>query len=249
MDSLKLLARLPDQVDFNYGPFDLLAKFFLKADKMARDRGIRLSIRDDMDGLVALNEAESAKGNWHRLFPAFDPRVNGSPPGRSFWMSGFNDAGEIVAAQAARVYDWNDSDLAAEGRALRLMYGEPELHKAPNEEWEFGGSASSVRGIVCFSGSGWVRPDYRGRNMASIMPRISRAHALTKWGTDFTMSIVPMPVVRAGVASTYGYKNIETGVVEHRNSRYKSYEFALVWMDVDYLVDDLDAFVNGRIEA
>lgn len=243
---IKLLARLPDQVEFNHGPFDLLAKFFLKADKMARDRGIRLSIRHDMENLAELNDVETRKGNWHPLVSQFDPRLNDLTPDDVFWMSGFNEAGEIVAAQAARVYDWTRSDLSQECGSLRMFYRDPDAQRLPGERWACGGSAASIKGMVCYSGSGWVRPDYRGRNMAAILPRISRAHALTRWGTDYTVSFVSRTLVDKGVAAAYGYKNVEF-VVDKANTHYDDLDLSLVWMDRDRLVEDVGRFVSGEI--
>jgi hypothetical protein len=41
-----------------------------------------------------------------------------------------------------------------------------------------------IRGRVVFSGAAWYRPDYRGRGLSAILPRVGKAYALARWSPD-----------------------------------------------------------------
>ena len=55
--------RLPDAVTVRGGPVQEIASFLLLVDGIARERGIQLRVRTDIDELVALNQREVALGN------------------------------------------------------------------------------------------------------------------------------------------------------------------------------------------
>src|SRR3546814_4309640 len=96
--------------------------------------------------------------------------------------------------------------------SLRLFYPRPESQKRDGESCSVRStSAATIKGRVVFSGSTWIHPDYRGRDLPQILPRISRALALSRWNTDFTISLVTMALVEKGIAAAYGSKNVERG--------------------------------------
>ena len=49
--------RLPDALTIQHGPAQLLAKFVIEGDKVAREMGLRLRLRHDFDELIRLNRA------------------------------------------------------------------------------------------------------------------------------------------------------------------------------------------------
>src|SRR5256885_15438757 len=63
--------RLLDQITLLHGPHDLLGRFFLIADTAARDRGVKLRLRADFDGLVELHRRH--RESWTAKSPIFDP--------------------------------------------------------------------------------------------------------------------------------------------------------------------------------
>jgi GNAT superfamily N-acetyltransferase len=107
--------------------------------------------------------------------------------------------------------------------------------------------ARTIQGRVVFSGSTWVRPDYRGQGLASILPRISRAYAFTRWYSDITMSMVRRKLVEGGVVRAYGYSRVEYSV-HWLGSAKGDLELAVVWMDRDELLTDMERFM-ARMEA
>src|SRR5215467_5295151 len=59
--------RLPDALTIKHGPRDLLARFVLEGDKLARSMGIRLRLRHDFENFQKLNDFEVVRGNWYPL--------------------------------------------------------------------------------------------------------------------------------------------------------------------------------------
>ena len=108
-------------------------------------------------------------------------------------------------------------------------------------------TAFNIRGRVAFSGAGWYRPDFRGKFLSLVMPRISRAYAFTRWSTDYTTSMFQDTVLAGGMTERCGYKNVDWHV-QVRGSPMGDIKFAFVWMESDELIDDLRRF-NALIQA
>ncbi len=193
--------RLPDALTIEYGPARLLAKFVIEGDKAARDMGLRLRLRHDFDELVQLNQQEIARGNWFRLVNMFNPEFSDVSPKNAFWVSGETPNGEIAVTWAGRVYYWPETNLAEQ--ACEMFFGRDEGQPcrvtAPD--------AQSITGVVLSAGSVWVRPEFRGRQLSRLFPRIGRAYACSRWPIDWTISYVAPILVDKGVASGYGQKH------------------------------------------
>lgn len=244
----QMLARLPNQITVNHGPREQLARFFLLADKAARDRGVSLSLSTDFELLEEINK--SNRPSWHRLVPCFEHHVGGINAKNGFWLIGRDAQGEIVSTQAARFFDLGSETLADHLTSLRLFYPDPDRQKRDGEECHVTApSARSITGRVVFSGAGWVHPDYRRRHMMLILPRISRALALTLWDTQTTFSIVANHLVEKGVASAYGYRRIEPGILWFKAPVGDRCEASLVWMPRQELLADMQAFPAQLTEA
>jgi hypothetical protein len=67
--------------------------------------------------------------------------------------------------------------------------------------------AKLITGVVFYGGSGWVRPDFRGRRLMRLVPRLGRAYALARWPVDWGISFVAPILVENGIAAAYGYKH------------------------------------------
>lgn len=239
-------ARLPDQITVEHGPTGLLGRFFLAADHAARERGVYLALRHDLGALAALNRRERA--HWYPLSPLFDPEYSAVTAQNSYWIEGRNAAGETVAAQAGRYFFWPRTTLKDEIESLRAFYADPERMRAPGETCTVTAPrAARIAGRVVYSGSGWYQPDFRGRALSAILPRISRAYALTRWGTDTTVSFVEYPLIAKGVVARYGYRRVE-GALDWRASRKGDTEMAIVWMLRTELEADLEAFLSGGVD-
>jgi len=233
--------RLPDQITLQHGPRDALGRFFLTADKAARDRGVTLTLSTDFELLREVNARN--QGSWHGLAPSFDCAYGGIDRTCGFWLIGRDDMGDIVTTQAARVFNTGDETLKDYLTSLRLFYPRPEEQKQPGEHClvETPG-ASHLRGRIVYSGGTWIHPEYRKRLMPMILPRISRALALTLWDSEFTFSMVSHALVSKGVATAYGYRNIESGIRWMNSATELRLDGTLVWMDRNEQLADMARF-------
>jgi hypothetical protein len=237
---------LLSDITVEHGPVDLLGRFFLKADTAARERGVFLSFAP-LEELVEVNRQN--RDTWRPLLPLFDPAVGGATPEESFCIVGRNSRGDIVATQAARLYRWHNTTFHEEAESLRLLYADPERSKQPDETIEVTArDAKKVAGLVIFGGGAWYRPDYRGRQLAQILTRVSRACAYTRWKHDYTMSVmVESMQAKTGMAAKSGYSKMDWAVTFKGSicGPNEAIRCALVWMDTDEMLSGIDEFLTG----
>ena len=188
--------RLPDALTIKHGPAQLLADFVLEADKIAREAGLRLKLRHDFDELNRINQQQVKSGNWYPLINMFNPERADILPENAFWLSGENELGEIVVTFAVRIYYWPDTNL--EEQAVAMLYGRDEGQRCIITA----DAAKLISGVVMSSGAAWVRPDYRGRRLSRLLPRIAKAYALSRWPLDFTFGYVTRALVEKGFTTT-----------------------------------------------
>lgn len=141
------------------------------------------------------------------------------------------------------MFDFGDETLADYLTSLRLFYPDPDRQKRDGESCTVDSpSARVINRRAVFSGGTWIHPDYRKRLMPMILPRISRALALTRWNTDYTFSLVNNILVTKGVAQAYGYQRVEPGILWFMAPVADRCEASLVWMPRAELLEDLSAF-------
>ena len=205
-EPLPTSGRLPAQLKIKYGPVGVLGRFFLWADSAARDRGVTLSFASFQD-LIEANKANS--DSWRPLFPVFDEVLGGITPETGFVLLGRDKGGRVVATQAARIYDWSESTLKDEAASLRMFYADPDAALARGDRCEITTPvAEKITGRVVFSGAVWYQRDFRGKDLATILPRISRAYAFTRWNSDFTVGMMADAVIAGGMAERVGYTKL-----------------------------------------
>ena len=114
--------RLPDALTVKHGPAELLSRFVLEGDKAARQQGISLRLRHDFDELLYFNQQKVKNRTWYPLMRMFNPEYSDLLPENSYWISGENEDGEIVATHAGRVHYWPETTLEQEVDGL--LYGQ-----------------------------------------------------------------------------------------------------------------------------
>lgn len=246
--SLDLQAPLLSQIEAQHGPLSLVGRLLLRAEQEARARDVRLTL-EPIEAFAAFMRAEMPQAP---PLPHFRPEPDAFTHSRALCLLGRDPTGRIVATQAVRVYDWSGSTLKAEAESLRMFYGQsaPQVGAACRATAP---SADRISGVVAYSGGGWYAPGYRGIGLSLILPRISRMLALTLWNSQTTISFVEWPLVEKGVVQRYGYINVENGI-EIDGMIEAPFKAALVWMDLDYLLNDAESFLektradSGRID-
>jgi hypothetical protein len=224
--------RLPDALTIKHGPAPLLAQFVLEGDKAARQKGIRLRLRHDFDALVYVNKQEADRGNWFRLVNMFNPNYTDLKSENSYWISGEDEHGEIVVTQAGRVYYWPDTTLEQEAR-LMFYGGREEGQRCIVTAKD----AKLIGGVVFYGGSVWVRPDFRGRRLSELLPRLGRAYAVARWPVDWGISFVAASLVEKGIAAGYGYKHSSYSIA-FPGSPWGELEVVLVSLSVAEAYED-----------
>lgn len=235
---------LLSDITIEHGPVDLLGRFFLKADTAARRRGVHLSFAP-MQALVDTNRRNS--DTWRPLLPLFDPAVNGAAMEDTFCIVGRNARGDIVATQAARLYRWDGTTFRDEAESLRLFYADPAALRRPTEAVEVTAPAGArITGRVVFAGGAWYRPDFRGRQLAQIFTRISRAYAYTRWKHEYHTSIMAEEVCRGGMPERSGYTKVDWEVMLKRTVVHPEGDVrcGLTWMDSSEFLGGIVDFVE-----
>jgi len=241
-ESLPISGRLPAHLKIKHGPVGLLGRFFLWADSAVRDRGVTLSFGSLQD-LIEANKANS--DTWRPLVPVFDEALGGATPKTAFVLIGRNKDGEVVATQAARIYDWPETSLKDEATSLRMFYADPDAAFAREDRCEITAPiAEKITGRVVFSGGIWYRRDFRGKDLGTILPRISRAYAFTRWHSDFTIGMMGDAVIAGGLAARAGYTKVEPGCIKLVASPLGEMRCGLIWMQSDELLADLAAIMD-----
>jgi hypothetical protein len=240
-ESPPISGRLPAHLQIKYGPVGLLGRFFLWADTAARERGVTLSF-GSLQELLEANRSNS--DSWRPLVPVFDEALGGVTPETAFVLIGRNRLGEVVATQAARIYDWPTTSLKDEASSMRMFYADPEAARVRGDRCEVAAPvAETITGRVVYSGGVWFRPDFRGKDLATILPRISRAYAFTRWNSDFTVGVMADAVIAGGMAERVGYTKLVPSCIELVASPLGQIRLALGWMQPDELLADLAAIM------
>ena len=199
--------RLPDALTIKHGPARLLGRFVLDGDRATRRMGIELRLRHDFDELLYVNQQNIAKGSWVSIPGAFNPNHADINPDNAFWLAGEDADGEIVVTWAARVYNWADTNLAEQIRAAWYGrdLGQPCIVTAE--------AAKLISGVVICGGASWVRPDYRGKHLSHLVPRIGKAYGCARWPLDWSFCYISKTNIDKGLAESYGQKNLSYSVV------------------------------------
>jgi hypothetical protein len=234
------------EVVINYGPAELLGRLFLAADTAARDRGVLLSFAT-LGELVEINKANRA--SWLPLLPVFDPGCGHFDQSSAICLLGRDDSGDVVVTQAARFFDWERTSFYEEATSLRMLYHDAHARRQGGEALEVTApSARKIAGKVSYTGAHWCRPDYRGKGLPGITPRIARALAIALWDIDFACTLMLEDVFSRGVARRAGYLNSEWSV-ELKNTPLGTYTAALLWNDRSEMVADLEDFLANFVVA
>ena len=102
--------------------------------------------------------------------------------------------------------------------------------------------------MVCYSGGAWYHPDFRGTGLASIIPRLSRTIAYSRWNTDFTISVAESVLVEKGVVARYGYSRVEEGLDWLNSFIGHLMNLRLLWMDRNEMLKDLVTQLSEPVE-
>jgi hypothetical protein len=236
---------LLDQITLVHGPHELLGRYFVMADALGRDWGLRFRLRSDFDALMALNREHGDA--WPPLPPICDPRHSNLRIDSAFWLEALDDSGDTVATEFARFFEFKNTNLVEEIRSLRVYYEDPEPHVAAGERVEIDAPAASVvRGRTMYGGAIWVRPDWRRNGLTRIISHICAAYAHTRWNTAFTWGFMEPRMHAGGLSRAYGPHEVAEGLLVRMPFR-GDLPTVLLWMRTEALLVDLGASVEAAM--
>jgi hypothetical protein len=232
-------------VRIDYGPRDLFARLFLRGDTMLRERGINLTFAP-LDELLDVNRRNS--DSWRSLLPIFNVEDGGFTDENGFCLLARTGTGQVVAAQAARIYDLSGTSFKDETESLRLFYPNPDAQRHMGEQVVVTApSASTITGPTTFSGAVWYHPSMRKQGLTSILPRLTKALSQTRWDTDVTLSFMAEEVVKAGTAPRAGYAHVEWSIdLIETPVAPGTVHSALIWSSRDELIDYFSGLLAPR---
>ena len=221
-----------------HGPRDLLARYFLLADRRLRERGVMLTFGTFRE-LLDINAAN--RSNWLPLTPTFNCSYNELAGDTSFCLIGRDASGVAVASHAGRLFDWRSGSFAEAAESLRLFYDRPESDALTGETCNVtSATARHLRGMVSYTGAVWYRPDYRGLGLPFYVSRVARAYAYAQWSVDYAVGIVSNANVAKGLSDKTGNSHIERGV-HSRGSTHGDVDYHIVWSTPREIFEQLTA--------
>ena len=237
--------RLPEQLYVKREPRAVLSDFFLAADRYALDRDIKLSISDDFDELLAVNQRN--RDSWMNLIPTVSPEYNDMARHRAFWLKGVSaQTGEVVLARAARCYELPPGrtmhDLIIE---MRLFYDTPDQALPYEHLISHCMTPRAITGTFAFSVAGWHHPSVRKLNLSAVAPRVVRAWAYNEWAPALYTSFVEDHATEKATRA-YRMSNQETGIHWIGGPMDEHLKLTLLWMRPEQLLGTLAEFVEAE---
>ncbi|SMF58300.1 hypothetical protein SAMN06265365_10958 [Tistlia consotensis] len=211
------------------------------AEAWAERNGLSLILHGDLTGLPEVNASYRHLG-WFGLMPMFNPaRFEG---GEAFWIEGRDRDGRCLTVQAARHYHLNGS-LTEALEDLSLFYSPHERASAGESCTCTVPEAETITGSLVYSGSTFAHPDLRGRGVAKVMPRLSRALAWLLWRQRTTISMVDPVLIEKGVVAAYGYRRIGRDIIWRGSVDQGDLDLALIWMDEEEAMADASRIIES----
>ena len=243
LDEVRARREFLESLQIEHGPHALLGRFFLVADRILKDLGIRL-VQSSLAELVDLQTSNVT--SWPLFAPMLDTRLGGVDPEMSYGFIGLDRKGAIACAQGGRIYSSGDRSLFDLMDDHSFFYGD---NCKPGSRQPYcsatAPSARTIRGVFTYSGALWVHPEHRGQRLAALLPRLSRAFALTRWNSAYTIAVVSEQIAASSLLAMYGYKTVEPGF-RMSNIGPKDYVGYLMSMTSDDLLNDLSLFLSGK---
>ena len=233
----------PDCLQIRHGPRDLLRDFFAKADHAARQRGVYMSV-GTVHELAEVNAVN--RDSWMPLTTSFRA-VGGINDDNCLVFLGRDVGGRVVATQAARIFDWSQSNFKAEAESLRFFYANPERDQRENESCTVtADGAEQITGRVALGGGIWYHPEFRGRQLSGIITRMGRAYAYALWNYDVMIATITQNNLATKFDRRTGYRDVIPSSMVMRHSETKpdgDLLLALAKMTPAQLIDDVYGFM------
>ncbi len=162
-----------------------------------------LSVKESADFLDFEQLIRSTEDKY--LMEDFSPRFFDLHGATAFWIGAYNEGGELVSVQAAKVEDLKDRSLAEHWtQQQRRMFVDP------NPQTRFGTEhahdAYFLRGRIVYHGNLWLRRDIRGKGLAEPLTQLGFMVSLLKWAPDYLYGLMAAKAAEKGFGIRVGYR-------------------------------------------
>lgn len=184
-----------------------VSKYICTIHQDALKVGMRFKMGEDLEEYIDITTSIVGKSP---TFPKFRPDCSRIEPGRAFWILGEDPSGKVAHVQALRVDDLTTTTLAEHLESLKACYADPKNQAGSDSSCVCRApTARKITGIVAYHGDLWLRDDFRGKGLPSILAGIAFGLARAKWSPDFIYALVPSWLIEKGIADQYGYLHRE----------------------------------------
>ena len=142
-----------------------------------------------------------------------------------------------MLTDARRIHNWIGTSLAEQ---IRTAWFGRDLGQPCTLTAE---AAASITGIVLCAGAAWVRPDFRGKHLSHLMPRIAKAYACARWPINWAIGFISRKNFERGLANNYGQQHVSYSVFYPLPWG----EHVLVYTPVDEVYQDLANFASLKL--
>jgi hypothetical protein len=123
----------------------------------------------------------------------------------AFWIGAYDNRGNVVSVQAAKVEDLQDRSLAEHWQQQQRR-----IFVDPNPQARFGNEhahdAYFLRGKIVYHGNLWLRRDVRGKGLAEPLTQLGFLVALLKWSPDYLYGLMAATAAEKGFGIRVGYR-------------------------------------------
>ncbi len=212
-----------------------VSRFLRLYEDAAAQKGIKLTIGFDFHKYISLARATPTK---EPTTLNFQPDHSPIRLGDGFWMMGADKNNNVAALQAVRLYKLSHCNFAEE---LEKEFGAYlDLDAYPHDSCTCTSpSAKKMIGKVAYHGDLWVRKDYRGQGMPTVMAGLAFGVAFAMWSPDFVCALVARELLDKGVVAQYGYVHDELGGLKLVRQNVLN-EYLLVWLTGEELRSSVD---------
>lgn len=119
--------------------------------------------------------------------PSFDPDHSWLTPANSFWVCLRDGSGQVIGCICSRLFETDDMMQII--RSYRLFFDRKPVLDLRPLRLVAPDDVPIISGRIGYTGGYWLHPDWRGRGLSRLLPRINRALALRHFDLDWLFSL------------------------------------------------------------
>lgn len=124
----------------------------------------------------------------------------------AFWIGAWDEQGEPVSVQAAKLEDLRDRSLGEYWQQQqRRMFVDPTPDAELGEEHAH--DAFFMKGRIVYHGNLWLRRDARGKGLAEALTQLGFLISLLKWSPDYLYGLMAARSAMKGFGVRVGYRH------------------------------------------